>query len=89
MLLVCKWNFNLEEKKWPASLAFVGVEQILCTHRNIVKSGEMKHEKTLFHTKEPNRNVLFQTRLLFGTIEVFMTFLTFKYQIGIEVSLKK
>ena len=37
-------------------------------HRNIMKSGEVKHEITLFHTIEPNRNVLFQTPLLFVTI---------------------
>ena len=34
-----------------------------------MKSGEMKHEMTLFHTMTPNnRNVLFQTHLLFVTI---------------------
>ena len=37
-------------------------------HRNIMKSGEMKLEMTLFHTMGPNRNVLFQTHLLFVTI---------------------
>ena len=33
-----------------------------------MKSGEMKHEMTLFHTMGPNRNVLFQTHLIFVTI---------------------
>ena len=33
-----------------------------------MKSSEMKHEMTLFHKMEPNRNVLFQTHLLFVTI---------------------
>ena len=37
-------------------------------YRNIMKSGEMKHEMTLFHTIGPNRNVLFQTHLLFVTM---------------------
>ena len=32
-----------------------------------MKSGEMKYEMTLFHTVGPNRNVLFQTHLLFVT----------------------
>ena len=33
-----------------------------------MKSGEMKHEMTLFHTWDPTENVLFQTHLLFVTI---------------------
>ena len=33
-----------------------------------MKSGEMKHEMTLFHTIGPNGNVLFQTHLLLVTI---------------------
>ena len=33
-----------------------------------MKSGEMKHEMTLIHTMGPNKNVLFQTHLLFVTI---------------------
>ena len=33
-----------------------------------MKSGEMKHEMALFHTMGPNKNVLFQTHLLFVTI---------------------
>ena len=37
-------------------------------YRNIMKGGEMKHEMTLFHTMEPNRNVLFQTHLFSVTI---------------------
>ena len=34
-------------------LAFVGIH----VKRNIMKSGEMKHEMTLFHTMASNRNV--------------------------------
>ena len=37
-------------------------------YRNITKRGKMKHEMTLFHKMGPNRNVLFQTHLLFVTI---------------------
>ena len=33
-----------------------------------MKSHEMKHEMTLFHTMEPNKNVLFQLHLLFVII---------------------
>ena len=33
-----------------------------------MKSGEMKHEMTSFHTMGSNRNVLFQIYLLFVTI---------------------
>ena len=32
-----------------------------------MKSGEMEHEMTIFHTMGLNRNVLFQTHLLFVT----------------------
>ena len=34
----------------------------------LLKSCEMKHEMTLFHTMGPDKNVLFQTHLLFVTI---------------------
>ena len=47
------------------SPAFVSISRI---YRNIMKSGEMKHEITLFHTMGPNRNALFQTHLIFVTI---------------------
>ena len=33
-----------------------------------MKSGEMKHDMILFHIMGPNRNVLFQTHLLFVTM---------------------
>ena len=33
-----------------------------------MKSGEIKHEMTLFHTMEPIRNILFQRHILFVTI---------------------
>ena len=32
---------------------------VVISRRNIMKSGEIKHEMTLFHTMGPNRNVLF------------------------------
>ena len=35
--------------------------------RNIMKSGEMKHERSLFHIMVPNRNVLSLIHLLFVT----------------------
>ena len=37
------------------SECFVGISYV---YRNIIRSGEMKHEMTLFHTTGPNRNVL-------------------------------
>ena len=37
-------------------------------HRNSMKSGEMKHEMILFRTMGPNKNVLFQTHIIFMTI---------------------
>ena len=43
-------------------LAFVEISR----NRNIMKTGEMKHEMTLFHTMGPNRNFLFQTQLIYG-----------------------
>ena len=49
----------ISQKNSPL-LAFVGISRI---YRNIVKSGEMKHEMTLFHTMGPNKNVLFQIHL--------------------------
>ena len=48
-----------------ALLGFVCVLGIRCMHRNVMKSGEMNHQMTLFHTMGPNRNVLFQTYHLF------------------------
>ena len=55
-----------------ALLAFVSVTEIWCMHRNVMTSGEMKHEMTLFHTMGPNKNVFFQTHLLFVTIYVLV-----------------
>ena len=37
-----------------------------------MRSGEMKHGMTLFHTMGPNRNVLFQTHILLVTIYGFI-----------------
>ena len=37
-------------------LVFVAISRI---YKNIMKSGEMQHKITLFHTMGPNRNVLF------------------------------
>ena len=44
-----------------------------------MKSGESKHEMTLFHTMGPNRNVLFQTHFLFVTEMVLFKALQSKF----------
>ena len=69
-------RFSLREKQMvlrTSLLVFVGVTRNWCTHRNVMKSSEMKHEITLCHTMETNRNVLFQIHL-FGNVHGLLLF---------------